>query len=82
MADYKFLASAGETYVLSTIAAMLSPRGREQGRDEDALKLSQAAEEASAADDCRLSAYGAQSVLQSSPETEISAKPRPWHGLP
>jgi tetratricopeptide (TPR) repeat protein len=51
MADYEFLAGAGETYFLSTIAAMLSRVVRDQGRDEDALKLSKAAEEAAASDD-------------------------------
>jgi class 3 adenylate cyclase/tetratricopeptide (TPR) repeat protein len=49
--DYEFLAKAGETYVLSTMAALLSRVVRDQGRDEEALVLSKAAEDASAADD-------------------------------
>jgi tetratricopeptide (TPR) repeat protein len=51
MADYEFLSGAGETYFMSTIAAMLSRVVRDQGRDDDALKLSKAAEEAAASDD-------------------------------
>jgi len=51
MPDYEFLASAGETYFLSTIAAMLSRVVRDQGRDDEALKLSKVAEETSAEDD-------------------------------
>jgi tetratricopeptide (TPR) repeat protein len=51
MADYQFLASAGETYFLSAIAALLSRVVRDQGRDDDALVFSQVAEEAAAADD-------------------------------
>jgi len=51
MPDYEFLANAGETYFLSTIAAMLSRVVRDLGRDEEALKLSKTAEAASAEDD-------------------------------
>jgi tetratricopeptide (TPR) repeat protein len=50
-ADYDFLASMGETYFLSTMAALLSRIVRDQGRDEEALVLSQAAEAATAEDD-------------------------------
>ena len=50
-ADYDFLAKAGETYFLSTMAALLSRLVRDQGRDEEALALSSAAEKATAADD-------------------------------
>ena len=49
--DYDFLAKMGETYFLSTMAALLSRIVRDQGRDDEALVLSQAAEAATAADD-------------------------------
>jgi len=49
--DYEFLAKAGETYYLSTMAALLSRLVRDQGRDDEALALSKTAEEATAADD-------------------------------
>ncbi len=51
MADLAFLERAGETFYLSTMAALLSRVVRDQGRDEDALVLSRKAEEATAADD-------------------------------
>jgi class 3 adenylate cyclase/tetratricopeptide (TPR) repeat protein len=51
MADYEFLTRAGETYFLSTIAALLSRVVRDQGRDAEALGFSQVAERAAAADD-------------------------------
>jgi tetratricopeptide (TPR) repeat protein len=51
MADLEFLERAGETFYLSTMAALLSRVVRDQGRDEDALVLSRKAEEATAADD-------------------------------
>ncbi len=51
MPDYEFLARLGETFVLSTIAAMLSRVVRDQGRDDEALVFSQVAEGATAADD-------------------------------
>ena len=50
-ADYDFLIDKKETYYLSTIAALLSRLVRDQGRDEEALALSRAAEQASAEDD-------------------------------
>ena len=50
-ADYEFLASKGETYFLSTMAALLSRVVRDQGRDAEALDLSEKAEAATAADD-------------------------------
>ena len=49
--DYEFLAKMGETYFLSTMAALLSRLVRDQGRDDEALALSKTAEEATAADD-------------------------------
>ncbi len=49
--DFEFLSSIGETYTLSTMAALLSRVVRDQGRDEEALALSKTAEAASAADD-------------------------------
>jgi class 3 adenylate cyclase/tetratricopeptide (TPR) repeat protein len=50
-ADYEFLRKVGETYFLSTMAALLSQVVRELGRDEEALALSQVAEAATAVDD-------------------------------
>jgi class 3 adenylate cyclase/tetratricopeptide (TPR) repeat protein len=49
--DYEFLARTGETYFLSTMAALLSRIVRDQGRDDEALTLSQIAEGATAVDD-------------------------------
>jgi Flp pilus assembly protein TadD len=51
MPDYKFLESAGETYRLSTIAALLSRVVRDQGRDQDAMVYSEVAERLTADDD-------------------------------
>ena len=51
MPDYEFLTRAGETYYLSTIAALLSRVVRDQGRDDEALAFSRIAEGAAAADD-------------------------------
>ncbi len=52
MPDYAFLTRAGETYFLSTLAAMLSRVVRDQGgRDGEALEFSRIAEAAAAADD-------------------------------
>ncbi len=50
-ADYEFLAKMGETYYLSTIAALLARVVRDQGRDDEALALSRISEQATAADD-------------------------------
>jgi class 3 adenylate cyclase/tetratricopeptide (TPR) repeat protein len=50
-ADYELLAKMGETYYLSSMAALLSRIVRDQGRDDEALVFSKTAEEASAADD-------------------------------
>lgn len=50
-ADYAFLANVGETYYLSTMAALLSRLVRDQGRDDEALALSETAEKATSADD-------------------------------
>ncbi len=50
-ADYELLTRMGETYFLSTMAALLSRVVRDQGRDDEALVLSQAAEKAAATDD-------------------------------
>jgi len=50
-ADYEFLAKTGETYFLSTIAALLSRVVRDLGRDDEALAFSKTAEAATAADD-------------------------------
>jgi class 3 adenylate cyclase/tetratricopeptide (TPR) repeat protein len=49
--DCAFLAAQGETYFRSTMTALLARIAREQGRDDDALALSRAAEEATADDD-------------------------------
>jgi tetratricopeptide (TPR) repeat protein len=50
-ADLEFLAGKGETYFLSTMAALLGRIVRDQGRDEDALALLRTAEQATADDD-------------------------------
>jgi class 3 adenylate cyclase/tetratricopeptide (TPR) repeat protein len=50
-ADYEFLAGMGETYYLSTLAALLSRVVRDQGRDDEALDISKIAEAATATDD-------------------------------
>jgi class 3 adenylate cyclase/tetratricopeptide (TPR) repeat protein len=50
-ADLKFLAEKGETYLLSSMAAMLARIVRDQGRDIEALELCERAEAASAVDD-------------------------------
>jgi class 3 adenylate cyclase/tetratricopeptide (TPR) repeat protein len=49
--DCDFLAAKGETYFLSTMAALLARVAREQGHDEEALALSETAEQATAEDD-------------------------------
>jgi ATP/maltotriose-dependent transcriptional regulator MalT len=49
--DFEFLEKSGETYFLSTMAAMLGRLAREQGRDADALALSARAESTAASDD-------------------------------
>lgn len=51
MPDYEFLTRAGETFYLSTMAALLSRVVRDQGRDDDALVFSRVAEATTAADD-------------------------------
>ncbi|HEY2187622.1 MAG TPA: hypothetical protein VGH48_03575, partial [Caldimonas sp.] len=50
-ADCDFLVRAGETYVLSTVAAVFARVQRERGRDDDALALAKTAEDAAAEDD-------------------------------
>lgn len=50
-ADCDFLAAKGETYFLSTMAALLARLARDQGRDDEALGLSRRAEQATADDD-------------------------------
>jgi class 3 adenylate cyclase/tetratricopeptide (TPR) repeat protein len=50
-ADYEFLKKMGETYLLSSLESMLSRIVRDQGRDEEALALTQAVEAAAAEDD-------------------------------
>ena len=49
--DYAFLTRMGETYQFATLAALLSRLVRDQGRDEEALELSKAAEAAAGEDD-------------------------------
>lgn len=51
MPDYEFLTRAGETFFLSTMAALLSRVVRDQGRDDEALVFSYVAQAATAADD-------------------------------
>ena len=50
-ADFDFLARIGETYYLSSMAALLSRVVRDLGRDAEALSLSLTAEKATAPDD-------------------------------
>lgn len=50
-ADYEFLKLMGETYVLSTMAAMLARIVRDLGRYDEALELLATAESVAAADD-------------------------------
>jgi tetratricopeptide (TPR) repeat protein len=50
-ADYAFLEQKGETFFLSTMAALLAKLVREQGRDAEALELSIMAEKITAEDD-------------------------------
>ena len=49
--DLDFLSKAGESYYLSTMTALLSRLVRDQGRDDEALELSRAAEKAADEDD-------------------------------
>jgi class 3 adenylate cyclase/tetratricopeptide (TPR) repeat protein len=49
--DYAFLTNMGETYQLATLAALLSRLVRDQGRDDEALEFSKAAEVAAGDDD-------------------------------
>jgi tetratricopeptide (TPR) repeat protein len=51
LADYRFLEQSGETYYLSTMAALLAKLTRDQGRLDEALAWSERAEAASAEDD-------------------------------
>jgi ATP/maltotriose-dependent transcriptional regulator MalT len=50
-ADCDFLSAKGETYFLSTMAALLARLARDQGHDDEALALTQTAEQATAVDD-------------------------------
>jgi tetratricopeptide (TPR) repeat protein len=50
-ADFEFLSSSGETYLLSTLAAVLSRIVRDRGDDAEAMALSRVAEQATADDD-------------------------------
>jgi class 3 adenylate cyclase/tetratricopeptide (TPR) repeat protein len=49
--DFEFLSAIGETYFLSSMAALLARLVRDQGRDAEALALSEVAEQATAPDD-------------------------------
>ena len=49
--DYPVLEAMGETYYLSTMAALLARAVRDQGRDEEALSLTRTAESIAAEDD-------------------------------
>jgi predicted ATPase/class 3 adenylate cyclase len=56
-ADYEFLEKMGDTYYLSTMAAVLARAVRNQGRDSDALVLSQTAEALTTPDDINGQAF-------------------------
>jgi class 3 adenylate cyclase len=56
-ADYEFLEKMGETYYLSTMAALLARAVRNQGRDSEALVLSQQAEALTTQDDINGQAF-------------------------
>jgi tetratricopeptide (TPR) repeat protein len=49
--DHDYLAARGETYFLSTLTALMGRVARELGQDDEALRLSEVAESASAGDD-------------------------------
>ncbi len=49
--DYEFLTRSGETFYLSSMAAVLAVVVREQGRDDEALALALTAQQAAAPDD-------------------------------
>ncbi len=49
--DYAFLKHAGETYFLSSLEGMLARILRDQGRDDEALAMTQSAETSAADDD-------------------------------
>jgi len=49
--DYDFLSKVGDTYTLSSLAALLAKALREQGRADEAIDLSRTAENLSAPDD-------------------------------
>jgi ATP/maltotriose-dependent transcriptional regulator MalT len=49
--DYELLLQAGDTYYLAPMAALLARLVREQGRDDEALALTEVAEAASEPDD-------------------------------
>jgi class 3 adenylate cyclase/tetratricopeptide (TPR) repeat protein len=49
--DHDYLAARGETYFLSTLAALMGRVARELGRDDEAIRLSESAQAASADDD-------------------------------
>lgn len=50
-ADCDFLAAKGETYFLSTMAALIARLARDRGRDDEALALTHTAEQAAGEDD-------------------------------
>ena len=69
--DYEFLERQGETYFLSTMAALLARVVRDQGRDEEALALSRTAERTAAEDDLDAQVLWRRFVRRSSPGQEI-----------
>jgi class 3 adenylate cyclase/tetratricopeptide (TPR) repeat protein len=50
-ADFEFLEKSGETYFLSTMAALLARLAHQQGRDAEALALTERAESTAVGDD-------------------------------
>jgi len=56
-ADCEMLQGIGETFFLSSMAAILARAVQEQGRDDEALALTEVAEKSAAADDAEAQAF-------------------------
>ena len=77
--DCELLEKMGETYFLSTMAAMLARAVREQGRDAEALELTGLAERSAADDDIDAQVlWRAVRAPDPRPRRVRSRRPRPW----